>query len=89
MIKKDIVDRVNEVVDENRTVILGTIDAVFDEMKKALIRGDKIELRGFGVFEVKPRKTGIGRNPKTGDTVVITPGKKVKFKPGKNLSDIK
>ncbi len=67
MIKLDIV---NEVV--NRTGITKTkaeqaVETVFESMKKALEHGNRIELRGFGVFNVKPRKTGIGRNPRTGD----------------------
>ena len=66
MIKLDII---NEVV--NRTGITKTkaemaVETVFEHMKKALHNGDRIELRGFGVFNVKPRKTGIGRNPRTG-----------------------
>ena len=55
-------------------------------MKKAMERGERIELRGFGVFQIKPRKTGIGRNPRTGEEVSIPPpGKVVRFKPGKDL----
>ena len=54
-------------------------------MKQSLVAGDRIELRGFGVFTVKPRKTGIGRNPRTGAEVTIAPGKAVRFKPGKEL----
>ncbi len=54
-------------------------------MKSALTRSDRIELRGFGVFTVKPRKTGVGRNPRTGAEVSIVPGKAVRFKPGKDL----
>ena len=50
--------------------------------------GDRIELRGFGVFNVRPRKTGIGRNPRTGAEVNIPPGKAVRFKPGKELQSI-
>jgi DNA-binding protein HU-beta len=49
---------------------------------------DRIELRGFGVFSVKPRKTGIGRNPRTGSEVNIPPGKAVRFKPGKDLQSL-
>ena len=45
-------------------------------------------LRGFGVFTVRPRKTGIGRNPRTGAEVNIPPGKAVRFKPGKELQSI-
>jgi len=63
LIKLDII---NEVV--NRTGITKTkaemaVETVFETMKKALEHGDRIELRGFGVFNVKPRKTGIGRIP--------------------------
>jgi DNA-binding protein HU-beta len=81
-------DIINEVV--NRTGITKTkaeqaVETVFESMKRALERGDRIELRGFGVFNVKPRKTGIGRNPRTGDVVSIPPGKAVRFKPGKEL----
>ena len=44
-------------------------------------------LGGFGVFSVRARKTGIGRNPRTGTEVSITPGKAVRFKPGKELRE--
>ena len=85
MIKLDII---NEVV--NRTGITKTkaeqaVETVFEAMKKSLEKGDRIELRGFGVFNVKPRKTGVGRNPRTGAEVAIPPGKAVRFKPGKEL----
>ena len=61
------------------------METVFEAMKNALGRGRRIELRRFGVFNVKPRKTGIGRNPRTGQQVNIPPGKAVRFKPGKEL----
>jgi len=81
-------DIINEVV--NRTGITKTkaeqaVETVFEAMKKSLENGDRIELRGFGVFNVKPRKTGVGRNPRTGAEVAIPPGKAVRFKPGKEL----
>ncbi|MHB8734295.1 MAG: HU family DNA-binding protein [Terriglobales bacterium] len=88
MIKLDIV---NEVV--NRTGISkakaeDAVETVFESLKLALERGERIELRGFGVFNVRPRKTGIGRNPRTGAEVSIPPGKAVRFKPGKELQTI-
>ncbi|MCH7824906.1 MAG: integration host factor subunit beta [Acidobacteria bacterium] len=64
------------------------VDAIIDTLKGALARGERIELRGFGVFEVKPRKRGIGRNPRTGEEVAIPPGKTTRFRPGKALSDL-
>ena len=81
-------DIVNEVV--NRTGITKTraemaVETVFESLKKALVAGERIELRGFGVFNVKARKTGVGRNPRTGEEVNIRPGKAVRFKPGKEL----
>ena len=54
-------------------------------MKSALQRGERTELRGFGVFVVKPRKRGVGRNPRTGEVTDIPPGKTIRFKPGKEL----
>jgi DNA-binding protein HU-beta len=88
LIKLDII---NEVV--NRTGITKTkaemaVETVFETMKKALSHGDRIELRGFGIFNVRPRKTGIGRNPRTGAEVAIPPGKAVRFKPGKELQTL-
>jgi len=79
-------DIINEVV--NKTGITKTkaelaVETVFESMKLSLAKGDRIELRGFGVFNVRPRKTGIGRNPRTGAEVSIPPGKAVRFKPGK------
>jgi DNA-binding protein HU-beta len=84
-------DIINEVV--NKTGITKTkaemaVETVFGKMKRALEQGDRIELRGFGVFTVKPRKTGIGRNPRTGAEVSIPPGKAVRFKPGKELQTL-
>ena len=64
------------------------VDTVFEGLKQALAAGERIELRGFGVFSVRARKTGIGRNPRTGTEVNITPGKAVRFKPGKELHTI-
>jgi nucleoid DNA-binding protein len=85
LIKQDIVHHVIERTGLPRNKAEAAVDKVFDSLKKALTAGDRIELRGFGVFTVRPRKTGIGRNPRTGAEVTITPGKAVRFKPGKEL----
>lgn len=88
MIKLDIVNAVVERTKISRTKAEQAVETVFEAMKKALGRGQRIELRRFGVFQVKPRKTGIGRNPRTGEEVAIPPGKAVRFKPGKELQAI-
>lgn len=85
LIKQDLIQRVVDRTGLPRTKAESAVDAIFDAMKKALAGGDRIELRGFGVFTVKPRKTGVGRNPRTGAEVTIAPGRAVRFKPGKDL----
>ncbi len=88
MIKLDIINEVVERTGITKTKAEIAVETVFESMKKALASGDRIELRGFGVFNVKPRKTGIGRNPRTGEEVNIPPGKAVRFKPGKELQTL-
>ncbi len=85
MIKQDIVKRVAEKLDVTKMRAELAVDSVFNALKTAMKEGERIELRGFGVFVVKPRKSGIGRNPRTGDEVPIPPGKTVRFKPGKEI----
>ena len=88
MIKADIVDRVVDLAQVPRAKAATAVETVIEAMRSALGAGDRIELRGFGVFQVKRRKRGIGRNPKTGVEVSIPPGKAVRFKPGKELQSI-
>lgn len=88
MIKADLVRKVMESLELPQAKASEAVNTVFDAMRKALSHGERIELRGFGVFIVKPRKRGIGRNPKTGVEVAIPPGKTIRFKPGKALRGI-
>lgn len=85
MIKIDIVNNVADRTGVPKQKAEQVVDALFDAMKDALADGKRIELRGFGVFVVKPRKRGIGRNPRTGEEVPIPAGKTIRFKPGKDL----
>ena len=85
MIKQGIVSRVAPKMGITKVKSEVAVDAVLNALKDAMKRGERIELRGFGVFVVKPRKSGIGRNPRTGDEVPIPPGKTVRFKPGKEI----
>jgi DNA-binding protein HU-beta len=88
MIKADIVNHVADLTDVPRVKAAQAVDTIIDAMKDALSGGKRIELRGFGVFQVRDRKKGVGRNPKTGVEVDITPGKTVRFKPGKELKNL-
>jgi len=88
MIKADLVNRVAETSDVSRVKAAQAVETIFAEMKYALCNGKRIEFRGFGVFQVRDRKRGVGRNPKTGVEVAISPGKTVRFKPGKDLKNL-
>ena len=59
MIKVDIVNEVSKIADITKVKAEVAVDAVFDAMRTSMQRGERIELRGFGVFQVKPRKRGI------------------------------
>lgn len=85
MVKADLVQAVMAAAGVSRNVAATAAEQIFDGMAEALARGERIELRGFGVFQVRPRKRGVGRNPKTGVEVAIPPGQTVRFKGGKGL----
>jgi integration host factor subunit beta len=64
------------------------VEAVFTSILDSLRRGDKIELRGFGSFRIRQRRSRSGRNPKTGAGVLVPPRKVPYFKPGKELREL-
>lgn len=63
------------------------VNLVFDTMSKALVDGDRIEIRGFGSFMVKEYRGYTGRNPKTGQQISVTDKKLPFFKTGKELKE--
>ena len=66
--------------------VLEVIQKTLDHIAEALAKGDKVELRNFGVFEVKVRKARVGRNPNAPETDVPIPARSVvKFKSGKEM----
>jgi integration host factor subunit beta len=88
MTKAELVEEVGQQAALTRKHSEVIVDAVFSAILEALQRGDKIELRGFGSFRVRERGSRTGRNPKTGEGVVV-PAKKVPhFKPGKELREL-
>jgi len=88
MTKADLVDevvRVSKVSKKHAEIIVNT---VFGSIVEALQQDDKIELRGFGSFRVRRRRSRQGRNPKTGDRVEVPEKRIPYFKPGKELKDL-
>jgi|TARA_B100001105_G_C22384416_1_gene441154 DNA-binding protein HU-beta len=88
MVKADLVKIIAREARITKVSAESAVNAIIGALKNALAQGERIELRGFGVFEVRPRKRGIGRNPRTGQEIVIPPGKSTRFRPGKNLGKI-
>ncbi|MGF1477442.1 MAG: integration host factor subunit beta [Geminicoccaceae bacterium] len=86
MTKSDLIKRLS---DANPHLYLRDVEkivaTVFEEITQALVRGDRVELRGFGAFSVRKRSARTGRNPRTGEEVDV-PDKSVPyFKTGKEL----
>ena len=86
MTKSDLIKRLAEA---NPLLYLRDIErivsTVFDEVAEALVRGDRVELRGFGAFSVRQRNSRVGRNPRTGEEVKVTEKVVPYFKTGKDL----
>jgi Bacterial nucleoid DNA-binding protein len=80
--KKDIVIRIAEDTEYKQIEVKEIVQKALDHIIEALTKGDTVELRNFGIFKVKSRKSRVGRNPKTGETVPIPEKRIVSFKPG-------
>ena len=88
MTKAELVDEVAKVVQLTKKQAETIVNIVFDSIVESLRAGQKIELRGFGSFRLRSRKSRTGRNPKTGEKVEV-PSKKIPyFKPGKELKEL-
>ena len=84
--KRDIVIRISEETGLIQTQVFDVVQKTLDQIAEALAKGDKVELRNFGVFEVKIRKARVGRNPNRPETDVPIPARAmVKFKAGKEM----
>ncbi|MFH1441937.1 MAG: HU family DNA-binding protein [Candidatus Omnitrophota bacterium] len=82
MTKKDIILKVSDDTNLKQIDVKKVVQKTFDCIIESLIRGEKIELRNFGVFRLKQRRSRTGRNPRTGEVVPVPPRKVVIFKPG-------
>ncbi len=87
MTKRDLVVQISEEVGLTQLAVKEVIDRTLKGISDSLARGEKVELRNFGVFKVKQRKGRRGRNPRTGQEVPIAPKKVAYFKVGKILKE--
>ncbi|KKC46256.1 MULTISPECIES: HU family DNA-binding protein [Paenibacillus] len=88
MNKTDLIAKVSELTELSKKDATKAVDAVFDAISDALQAGDKVQLVGFGNFEVRERQARKGRNPQTGEEIEIPASKTPAFKPGKSLKDL-
>lgn len=88
MNKSELIAKVAETTDLSKKDVNKVVDAVFDAISGALQQGDKIQLVGFGNFEVRERSARKGRNPQTGEEIDIPASKVPAFRPGKSLRDL-
>jgi nucleoid DNA-binding protein len=82
MTKKDIVLKVSDESNLKQIDVKKVVQRTFDCIVDALVRGERIELRNFGVFKIKQRKSRTGRNPRTNQVIPVPPRKVVIFKAG-------
>lgn len=86
--KKDLAKSVADTLGCKNNLTLEMVNSLFEAMRETLIEGNRIEIRGFGVLEVKDTKPKpAARNPRTGEVVYVPARRKTHFKPGKQLKE--
>ena len=85
--KSDLVDAMAEKAEISKKDATAALEAAVEAVTKALKRGDKVQLTGFGSFEVRKRKARKGKNLQTGETIAIPASRAPVFKAGKGLKD--
>ena len=85
--KKDLIDTISEATGEKRVVVKRVVQSFLDQIIVELGKGNRLEFRDFGVFEVKLRKARMAQNPKTLDPVEVPPKRTVKFKVGRLMKE--
>ena len=87
MNKLELIDALRNECKLSKKEAAAVVDLFFENMSEALAKGDRVEIRGLCSFYVKEYKSYQGRNPKTGESVEVTPKKLPFFKCGKELKD--
>jgi len=87
MTKAEFVEMVADRLGSSKTEAATAVDAVFDSIQSALVRGDDVSVTGFGTFSAVQRKAREGVNPRTGEKIHISAKMAPKFKAGKSLKD--
>jgi integration host factor subunit beta len=88
LLKADLIEEVSAIVEVPAKEAAIIVELIFDKMVRALQSGDRVELRGFGVFNTRERRARTGRNPKTGAAVKVSAKKIAFFRPSRELKEL-
>jgi integration host factor subunit beta len=88
MIKADLINKIAREMDIPKQEAEEGVNLFFRSIKEAILRGEEIEIRGFGSFRFRKRTSRAGRNPRTGEPVRVPPKKVLYFKPSKLLKEL-
>ena len=88
MNKQELIDSVSTQLGHSKRDVSNVIETALDELKRAVARGEKVALAGFGVFQRHDRKARTARNPQTGEAVQVKATKLPKFRPGAEFKGV-
>lgn len=88
MNKKELIKSVAEATGLSKKDVTATVDSVFDTITSALSQGQDVKISGFGTFKIKERAARKGRNPQSGEEIMIEARKVPTFKPAKQLKEL-
>lgn len=88
MIKADLISKISMELNIPKQEAEQGVNMFFEAIKEALLKGEEIEIRGFGSFRFRKRTSRAGRNPRTGEPVKVPPKKVLYFKPSKLLKEL-
>ncbi len=88
MIKADLISKIARELDISKQEAEEGVNLFFQSIKEAILKGEEIEIRGFGSFRFRKRTSRAGRNPRTGALVKVPPKKVLYFKPSKLLKEM-
>ena len=84
MTKNDLIEKIAKIMPSKKEATT-VVNQLFEEMLNAIVNGEKVVITGFGSFNLLVTQAKKGRKPKTGDTILIEPKKKIKFKQSKEI----
>ena len=88
MTKADLIDAVHDKVGFSKKEATDIVEMVFDTIKETLENGEKIKISGFGNFEIRSKRSRVGRNPQTGEVIEISARRVLTFKPSQVLKSV-